>query len=201
MRHGRIPWPTPAELDDGGRAVHAAITGGPRASSAPAFELTDAEGRLHGPFNAMLLAPRVGMPLQELGGALRYRTSLTDREREVAILAVAVARRSEFEWYAHERVGARVGLSEDELAALAAGRAPESLDAAEATVHRACAAMLARHDLDDDEYAAAEEALGTERLAELVVLVGYYDCLALMLAVHRAPLPEGVPPRFSAPGR
>ena len=84
MRHGRIPWPTADELDEEQRAVHHAITAGPRASSAPAFSLTDDEGRLHGPFNAMLLAPRVGLALQELGGALRYRTSLTDREREIA---------------------------------------------------------------------------------------------------------------------
>ena len=129
MQHGRIPWPTPDELTDEQRAVQHAITSGPRASGAPAFSLTDDEGRLHGPFNAMLLAPQVGLAMQELGGALRYRTSLTDREREIAILQVAVARRSEFEWYAHERVGVRAGLTDDELADLLRGELPATFSA------------------------------------------------------------------------
>ncbi|WP_239460169.1 carboxymuconolactone decarboxylase family protein [Nocardioides daejeonensis] len=43
---------------------------------------------------------------------------MTDRGREIAILMVAVATASDFEWYAHERVGLAVGLSEAELAAL-----------------------------------------------------------------------------------
>jgi 4-carboxymuconolactone decarboxylase len=196
VRHGRIDWPTPDELDEPRRALHAAITGGSRASAAPAFELTDAEGRLHGPFNAMLLAPAVGMALQELGGTLRYRTSLTDREREVAILAVAVARRSEFEWYAHERVGRRAGLTDGELDALGAREAADSLSRNESVVHRVCLALLESRDLTDPEHAEAEAALGTEKLAELIVLVGYYDCLALMLQVHRSPLPAGAEPRF-----
>lgn len=199
MRHGRIPWPTPDELDAEQRAVQHAITAGPRASSAPAFSLTDDEGRLHGPFNAMLLAPRAGLRLQELGGALRYRTSLTDREREIAILQVAVARRCEFEWYAHERVGARAGLTGDELASLARSDVPETLEASEALVHRTVQALLDRRDLDDTEYTAAE-ALGTEKLAELVMLVGYYDSLSLLLGVFRTPLPPDGEPRFDEDG-
>ncbi len=199
MRHGRIPWLTPAELDEEQRAVHHAITAGPRVSSAPAFSLTDDEGRLHGPFNAMLLAPRVGLALQELGGALRYRTSLTDREREIAILQVAVARRCEFEWYAHERVGARAGLTGGELDSLSRGEVPETLAPDEALVHRSVRALLDRRDLDDDEYAAAE-TLGTDRLAELVMLVGYYDSLSLLLGVFRTPLPPDGEPRFDEDG-
>ena len=199
MRHGRIPWPTVDELDAEQRAVRHAITAGPRASIAPAFSLTDDEGRLHGPFNAMLLAPRVGLPLQELGGALRHRGSLTDRERETAILQVAATRRCEFEWYAHERVGARAGLTGDELDSLSRGEAPATLAPDEALVHRSVRALLDRRDLDDDEYAAAE-ALGTDKLAELVILVGYYDSLSLLLGVFRTPLPPDGGPGSTSRG-
>src|SRR4051794_18477744 len=58
MEIGRLPHPTPGELDDDQRAVYDAITGGPRGSGP--FRLTDAEGRLHGPFNAMLVNPQLG---------------------------------------------------------------------------------------------------------------------------------------------
>jgi 4-carboxymuconolactone decarboxylase len=196
MRHGRIPWPTPAELDDDQREVHQAIVGGPRASAAPAFALQDEEGRLHGPFNSMLVAPQVGLPLQELGGALRYRTSLTDRERELAILALAVLRRSEFEWYAHERVGRRVGLTDEELALLADGETPAGLSPSEDVVLRTTRLLVGARDLDDAAYDEAVAVLGLTRVTELVTLVGYYDALALGLTVFRTPLPEGESSRF-----
>ena len=112
--HGRLPWPTPDELRDDQRVVYEAIVGGPRGASSP-FALTDADGRLEGPFNAMLVTPAIGAATQELGAAIRYRTSLSARQREIAILTLAVLRRSEFEWYAHERVALRAGLSRNEI--------------------------------------------------------------------------------------
>ena len=57
----------------------------------------------------MLQAPHLGGPLQELGAAVRFATSFTDRAREVAILTVAAVTRSDYEQFAHERVGAMVG--------------------------------------------------------------------------------------------
>ena len=49
-----------------------------------AVDLVDEDGRLEGPFNAFLLQPRLGGPLQALGAAVRYGTSLSDRAREIA---------------------------------------------------------------------------------------------------------------------
>lgn len=189
--HGRLPWPTPEELDEPRRVVYDAIAGGPRAADPDLFRLTDSEGRLEGPFNAMLVSPGVGLALQDLGAAVRYRTRLTDRTREIAILALAALRRSDFEWYAHERVGRRAGLTDEELSALRAGEETSTLSEAEAAVLRVTTALATAGDLDDDLFAQAESTLGREKLAELVVLVGYYDLLALSLRVWRTPLPAG----------
>ncbi|KAB2808982.1 carboxymuconolactone decarboxylase family protein [Pimelobacter simplex] len=185
----RAPWLAPDELDAGQRALYDAIVGGDRGRD-PAFALTDAHGRLEGPFDAMLLAPATGGAVQELGAALRYRTSLTGREREIAILAVAHAHDSAFEVYAHERVARRSGLSEAELADLRDGRAAGTFGAEEAQVHAVVTALVATRDLDDASFRAGEAALGRARLAELVTLVGYYEMLALSLRVWRVPLPD-----------
>lgn len=195
MQHGRIPWPTRNELDRESRPVYDEIADGPRATNS-AFALTDDQGRLEGPFNAMLLAPALGSAMQSLGAAIRYRTSLSDREREIAILALAAYRRSEFEWYAHERVGSRVGLTAEELNELARGLAPETLTAAEALVHSVTTKLVHDRDLDDEQFMQARDALGLRGLSELVTLVGYYDHLDLSLNVWRTPLPEGQAPRF-----
>lgn len=187
---GRLPWPTPDELDPPRRAVYDRIVGGPRGDGEPAFALTDGQGRLHGPFNALLVAPAVGDAVQALGAALRYRTQLPDRCRELAILAVAAAHDSDFEWYAHAAVGRRVGLSEPVLAAVRAGRIPrDHLDGVEVVALEVTHELIARRDLAEDAYAAAVDTLGLEQLAELVTLVGYYQLLALVLEVWRTPLP------------
>lgn len=184
-------------LTDAQRALYADIAEGPRATNSP-FPLTDADGSLEGPFNAMLLAPAVGAPLQGLGAAIRYQTTLTAREREIAILALAVERQCEFEWYAHRLVAEQIGMTSEELADLAAGRAPSTASPAERLVHASTLQMLRSRTLDDALFDDARSALGTQKLAELVALVGYYDQLALSLAVWHTPLPEGAEPQFTA---
>jgi alkylhydroperoxidase family enzyme len=198
VRHGRLPWFHPDELDAERRAVYDAIAGGPRAAGPQVFRLTDDRGRLEGPFNAMLASPGLGMALQELGAAVRYRTALTDRSREIAVLTLAALRRSDFEWYAHERVGRRAGLTEEELAALRAGRAPATLSDVERAVLDVSRSLAVDGDLDEQAYATAEAVLGQDTLVELVLLVGYYDLLALSLRVFRTPLPAGEVSPFGA---
>lgn len=72
--HGRLPSSTPDEIDEGRREVCDAIAG-----DAQAFRLTDDRARLEEPFKAALTSPEVGLALQELGTAVRYHISLTDR--------------------------------------------------------------------------------------------------------------------------
>lgn len=190
-QHGRLPWPAPAELDEERRAVYEKIVGGPRSFGLGTVRLTDPDGRLEGPFNAMLVNPAVGDALQGLGSAVRYRSLLTDRQREIAILTVARQRRSNFEWYAHERVGLAAGLTRDEIVALRASLAAPTFSSDEATVRTVTVRLLEDRDLAEDLYAEAVEQLGVARLADLAVLTGYYDLLSTMLRMWRTPLPQG----------
>ena len=189
--HGRLPWFAPHELDASARALYDRIAGGPRGHGPQAFALADEGGRLHGPFNAMLLSPEVGNALQELGAAIRYRSGLTPREREIAILELSVLRRSAFEWFAHEHVGKLAGLSEAEIAALRAGSSATTLDATESLVRDLVRTLVRERDLDDPAFAAASKMLGERVLMDLIALVGYYELLALSLRVWRTPLPAG----------
>ena len=189
----RLPRLRPADLDPEQRAVYDEIAGGPRARGPQLFRLVDETGALEGPFNAFLLQPGVGGPLQALGSAVRYRTALSDRAREIAILVVAAHWDSAFEWYAHEAVGRHAGLTDAELADLRERRY-DALEAADERVVATTAHLLAAAgDLDDDAYEQAVAALGRPGLFELTTLVGYYATLALQLRVFRVPLPAGEP--------
>jgi 4-carboxymuconolactone decarboxylase len=181
----------PGELDEEQSEVYRAITGGRRAAGPQAFALTDQEGRLRGPFNAMLLSPPVGYAAQALGAAVRYGSVLGDRVREMAILAVAAHWGSAFEREAHEAVGRACGLTGPEMAALRAGAVPDHIDPAERAALRATTALLRHGALSDEEYADAAGAVGERGVFELTTLVGYYAMLALQLRVfageHGAP--------------
>lgn len=192
----RLPPLEVTGLDAEQRALYDSIAGGPRAQGPQLFALTDAAGRLNGPFNAMLLAPRLGTALQALGSAIRYGGALPDRAREIAILVVAQHWDSAFERYAHEPVGRAAGLSEAELAALRGADVAELADPVERLVASTTLALAARGGLDDTEYAAAREGLGLPLLFELTTLVGYYATLALQLRVFGV----GVPAVESGPG-
>jgi alkylhydroperoxidase family enzyme len=174
-----------AEMDDAQRSVHEAILTGPRRSQHGTVPIMDDEERLLGPFAVMLLAPAVGGPLQEVGAALRFRTGLTGREREVAILAVAAAHRSDFEWRSHELAARKLEITGAQLEAIAAGQQPAGLDDTEALVYRTAATMARDRALPDEHYDTAVAGLGKARLAEVTWLVGYYSALALALAVFR----------------
>ena len=180
----RFTSPPPETLTQEQRRVHDAVVGGPRAASG---NLADASGALGGPFGPMLLSPSVGEPLQALGAALRYRSGLTDRAREIATLLVADRCRSAYEWSSHVVHARRAGLTDAEIASLS-GNEPD-LVGIEAVVARTALALLADGDLDDAHYAEAERELGQAALFELVVLVGYYRLLAGVLAVFRIPPP------------
>jgi 4-carboxymuconolactone decarboxylase len=186
----RLELTAPDDLDDAQRALYAAITSGPRASQGRAVPLTDEAGRLMGPFAVMLLTPEVGEALQQVGARIRFATSLSGRQRELAILTVAGELRSDFERLAHVPVARRLGLTEAQLDAVLAGQAAEGLSGDEELACRLARLLLRDRGLSDDDYAAGLVGLGQTRLAELTWLVGYYSALALALAVFRPVLPE-----------
>jgi 4-carboxymuconolactone decarboxylase len=161
------------------------ILSGPRGQGPRAIQLANGAGGLAGPFNAMLYAPEVGHALQELGAAIRFRTSLTPRVRETAILVVAQAWNSAYERTAHEEIGRDAGLTEHEIEALRAGVDPGFTDERDRVAYSVVRSLVGPADLDDKQYAVAIAALGEQALVELSTLVGYYATLALQLRIFR----------------
>lgn len=174
----------PERLDEDQRALYDAITGGPRAQGPQHFALTAPDGHLHGPFDAFLRAPALGAALQGVGAAVRYRSHLSPRVREAAILLVSARWDSAFERHAHEAVGRSIGLTEDDLGALREGAMPPSADDDERARLEVVQALL-RGDLTDAEWSRLAPAVGERELFELTTLVGYYATLALQLRVFR----------------
>ncbi len=166
------------------------ILSGPRGQGPRAVPLSSGAGGLAGPFNAMLYAPPVGHALQELGAAIRFRTRLAPRIREMAILVVAQAWDSGYERASHEPIGREAGLTDEEIEALGVGVDPGFADKQEQVAYSVVRALAGpAADLDDEEYDTAVAVLGEQALVELSALVGYYATLALQLRIFRVPAP------------
>lgn len=178
----------PEQLDDEQAALYEQIAGGKRASGP--FRLREDDGSLTGPFNAMLHAPSVGRALSELGEAIRYRTKLGNRLREVAILTVAVVRKSPFEWYAHERVARSIGMTDLELDTIRR-LDPAGLPEEERVVLRLARTMARNETVDTELFHHAVDTFGTGTLVEIAVLVGYYELLASMMDLFEIGAPHG----------
>jgi len=177
----------PDELTAEQRSLYERLTTGRRATGPRPFPLTDDEGRLQGPFNAMLFSPELGDALQNLGDAVRYATGFTARQREIATLTVAAHEDSAYEWAVHGHVGRQAGLTEAELTALRTGADHTFADPAEDAIRTATRELLTTGDLTDAAFAHAREILGLTRLYELITLVGYYRLLAVQLRALRVP--------------
>ncbi len=190
MTASRLPRLPRHTLTEGQAVVYDRIAGGQRAVGPQAFPLVGQDGALEGPFNAYLYQPALGAALEALGVVIRYETSLTKREREIAILLTAAVHESAFEQYAHEAVGKQVGLSDDEIASLRMVDVRVFTDARERALGDVVVALLRRGDLDDAEYSRAIEILGESLLFELIVLVGHYVTAAMQLRVFRVGAPD-----------
>jgi 4-carboxymuconolactone decarboxylase len=181
----RLPHLRPDDLTHEQRHVYDVIAGGSRAAGPQLFPLTDSEGRLAGPFNAMLHHPAIGDALQHLGATIRYRGTLSPRSREIAILAVAAHWQCGFEQRAHEAVGRHAGLTPAELDALRTRVDLDLADDEESAVFTTTRALLEHADLDDLGYQRTVTVLDSAKLVELTTLVGYYSLLALQMRVFR----------------
>jgi len=185
----RLPVLSSDEMTSEQVDLYREILGGPRGQGPRAVLLASGAGGLAGPFNAMLYAPSVGHALQELGTAIRFRTELAPRVREMAILVVAQAWDSAYVRESHELLGRDAGLTDAEIEALRAGADPGFADKQEQVAYSVVRALTRpgpkSADLDDQEYDTAVAVLGERALVELSALVGYYATLALQLRIFR----------------
>jgi 4-carboxymuconolactone decarboxylase len=185
----RLPVLSSDEMTSEQVDLYREILGGPRGQGPRAVPLASGAGGLAGPFNAMLYAPPVGHALQELGAAIRFRTELAPRVREMAILVVAQVWDSAYERESHELLGRDAGLTDADIEALRAGADPGFADKQEQVAYSVVRALTGpgpdSADLDDQEYDTAVAVLGERALVELSTLVGYYSTLALQLRIFR----------------
>jgi 4-carboxymuconolactone decarboxylase len=155
--------------------------------------ISGARGKIVGPLRAALHNAELADRMQKLGELLRFRTGLTPRLSELAILVTARHWDSQFEWFQHEPIARRAGVPGASVDAIARGEAPAQQADDEAAVHDYTRELLATHAVSAPVYQRALELLGERGVVELTALIGYYSMVALTLNAHEFDLPAGTP--------
>jgi 4-carboxymuconolactone decarboxylase len=152
-------------------------------------QLTAGRGRILGPYKIWIHSPTVASGMEHIGTFLNKRCSLSTREVEIGILLIAQHWQGDYVRAAHIKLGKEVGLSQETIDAVLAGRDPKLSDPHERAVHAFASALISGRKLTDAEFAEIEKAIGREGIAEVLVLIGYYTSVALGMKVHQVPIP------------
>jgi 4-carboxymuconolactone decarboxylase len=187
---GRLPLADPATLAPAQRALYDQLIGSWVVfTDKLGIRSTTEDGRLIGPFNALLRHPEVAAKLLEFQAAESANTGLSPSVREVVIIMLGAVYDSEYELYAHKSVARAVGLADEHFAALSAGDIPEGLGEHERIAARLTHALATRRHIDEELYQEAESAFGAKGLFDIAAVMGIYHTVCTMLNLFEVPAP------------
>lgn len=140
-------------------------------------------------YAAMGNNPEVLRGLRQFLGSLWTDSGLSDREREIVILAAASELRSEYEWHQHCNIAPEAGLTADEVAAIARDDLSHFTRAERALI--AYARGVVRGRVTDPLHDAVGEHYDHETLAGAAATAAGYACLGLLIDAFGVEIEEG----------
>lgn len=139
--------------------------------------------------------PNMARRFLTFNGWLLQRGELSARLRELAILRVALTRRSAFFWGEHVKVATEGGVPDDDIDRLAEGG--DSFTGTDRLVLDATDELLSHGRASEATWRRLTDELGTHQAMELIFVVGTYTMLAMAFdtwclapAADSRPLPE-----------
>jgi 4-carboxymuconolactone decarboxylase len=154
-------------------------------------------GRFGGPFQLLIRAPEVCKHLSRLGEYLRWGSSLSPAQSELAICLTARHIRANYEWHAHAPLAVEGGVPAAALEAIRTGGTPHFDAKDQALVYRLVSELIDTKRLSDASFAEGIAAFGEQGVVELGTIIGYYTAIGNALNVFEVALPPGQAPYFS----
>jgi 4-carboxymuconolactone decarboxylase len=115
------------------------------------------------------------------GNHVLFKSSLSARERELAILRVGHLCRSGYEFHQHTRIGKAVGLDDAAIERIKAGPNANGWAAREAALLRAVDELHADQFISDATWRELSAHFDTRQLMDLVFAVGQYTMVSMAL--------------------
>lgn len=150
---------------------------------------------LGGPYNALLRSPDMARRCFDLLDYLRFKTTVNKRLNEFAILIQARLANAQYEWWAHEPIARRAGLSDAVMQDLQQCRRPAAMQDDERLVFDFCTQLTLNHRVPDALWQAAVTQMGEQMVIDLTVLSGTYVMVSMLLNATQVGIPgDGAEP-------
>jgi 4-carboxymuconolactone decarboxylase len=140
------------------------------------------------PFHVLAESPELASLTQALGAFCRYRTGLSPRLSELAVLITAAHWGADYEFDVHAPEALKAGIAQPVIDALRNGKAPPLEDADSRLIYEFATTFYATRDVPDRLFEDAIARFGRRRVVELAGVLGYYSGLAMLLRIFRVSL-------------
>jgi len=132
-------------------------------------------------YKVLLHSPAVMEGWLGLFTAIRQKTKLGGRYRELAIMRVAVLNGADYEYRAHLPFALKAGASAEQIAALEAWQLSPLFDAAERAVLAYTDTMTKQVQVPDELFAEVQQHFDTQELVELTAAIAGYNLVSRFL--------------------
>jgi 4-carboxymuconolactone decarboxylase len=152
------------------------------------FLVEGPRGRLPGPYKVWVHNPKLVHAAAPVGQHFTPgQSSLSEREREIAVLVITSAWHSAYPTAAHEKRGKEVGLPDGAVEAIIAGRPTSFANAREQAIYEVALALAGGRLVTQALYERAVSQLGHESITDMIVLMGYYTAVSLTMNFYAVP--------------
>src|SRR5512132_537506 len=149
------------------------------------FLVDGPRGKLPGPYKIWVHNPKLLRAAAPLGEHFTPgKSSLSEREREIAVIVMTSKWRSAYPAAAHEKRGKEVGLPVPAVEAMVAGLPASFADLREQVVYEVATALAGGQLVSQGLYDRAVKALGHESITDMIVLMGYYTAVSLTMNLY-----------------
>jgi 4-carboxymuconolactone decarboxylase len=150
--------------------------------------LIETGGPLGGPRKIWVHNPKLAKATGPLGAHFRPGGySLSEREREIAVIITNSKWHSAYPINAHERRGKEVGLPTDKVEAMLSSLPTSFADEREQVVYEMAICLSNSRWVPKGLYDRAVKALGHVGITDVITLMGYYTSVSMTLAFYDVP--------------
>ncbi len=138
-------------------------------------------GSVLGIFRTLVRHPKLFKRWMVFGAHVLGKSTLPERERELAILRVGWLRRAEYEWAQHVEIGIDSGLTEAEIERVAQGPDAEGWNELDALLLRATDQLIADAFIAQETWDGLLRHLDQKQIMDLIFAIGQYDLVSMAL--------------------
>jgi 4-carboxymuconolactone decarboxylase len=150
-------------------------------------------GGILGPYPMLLHSPELAGRTAHLGSYVRFESTLSAVDRELAVITACREFDCDFAWSAHATMAREAGVREHAIEVVANRASLDSLTRDEAAIVAYGRELLRDKRVSEATFDAARARLGDQGVLELTATIGYYGMLACVLNAFEVTPPPDTP--------